>query len=168
MVCRGANRDSYRWSEGIGWWLRVWVRGRSNGKVCISAAGQDTVAERDCRDEHHGRDVFDKKMRWCVIAWGESWWARVHCHFSVTHLVLLFCVKSPEFFNLFKPNLVYQYKYYINMRACCLLWMLQKKYLYNIKRQKKEKSNSECCKKYPFVIFYYSQHHTECCAWNTI
>jgi hypothetical protein len=29
---------------------------------------------------------------------------------------------------------------------------------------KKEKSNSECCKKYPFVIFYYSQHHTECCA----
>jgi hypothetical protein len=39
--------------------------------------GCGTAAERDGQDEHHGRDVLDKNMRWCVIAWGESWWARV-------------------------------------------------------------------------------------------
>jgi hypothetical protein len=61
MVCRGANGDGYRWSEGIGRWLRVWGRGQNSLKVCILAAGQDTVAERDCRDEHHGQDVSSIK-----------------------------------------------------------------------------------------------------------
>jgi hypothetical protein len=30
-------------------------------KGLILAAGRDTVAERDCRDEHHGRDVSSIK-----------------------------------------------------------------------------------------------------------
>ena len=51
----------------------MWGRGQSNQKVCILAAGRDTAAEREGRDEHHGRDLFDKKMRWGVIVRGEGW-----------------------------------------------------------------------------------------------
>jgi hypothetical protein len=54
--------------------------------------GRDTSAGRDGWDKHHGWKVIEKKWSdgWSVIVWGESesWWARVHCHFSVTHLWL--------------------------------------------------------------------------------
>jgi hypothetical protein len=96
--------DDYRWSEGIGQWLRVWGRGWSKRKVCILAAGRDTAAKRDGRNEHHGRDVFDKKiMRWWVMH--GRWWVCVSdsegvWHFSVTLLVTLFCVKSPRIFTI--------------------------------------------------------------------
>jgi hypothetical protein len=76
----------HRWSEGIGQWLRVWGRGRSNQKVCILAAGQDTAPKRDGRDEHHGRDVFDKKIMVIGDAW--RWWVCVServCGIFVRH-----------------------------------------------------------------------------------
>jgi hypothetical protein len=70
MVCGGANRDGYRWSEGISRWLRVWGRGRRWQQVCILAVGRDTAVERGGCDDCHGREVKKKVMfgdEWCCV-----------------------------------------------------------------------------------------------------
>ena len=62
-VCGGANHDGYGWSEGIGWWLRMWGRGRRQRKVCILAAGWGTASERWGVGDGHGRGAVIKKWR---------------------------------------------------------------------------------------------------------
>jgi hypothetical protein len=99
----GLRRSKPWWLPMIGWHL---LMAKGVGKRAEQSEGLylGCGLRYSCRKRQAGWASWSrcliKNMRWCVIARGESWWARVHCHFSVTHLVILFCVKNP-FISLF-------------------------------------------------------------------